>query len=73
MTLKELGTCTHVARLDRVIEFRKAGAVYHAVCPHCKCTMRWENWTKLYEPLRARCSSCGASLPSTELALEQWR
>lgn len=70
MTLKELGHCTHVGRSDRLIEFVKEERVYRAVCPRCRSRMRWDNWTRLHEPLRARCVACQLFLPSTELHLE---
>jgi hypothetical protein len=80
MTLKELGSCDHVRRADRVIEFelkappnradRKNRKVYHAICPKCGTHMRWDNWSDLSEPLRANCIGCGLYLPSTELNLQ---
>jgi uncharacterized OB-fold protein len=70
MTLKELGSCDHVRRGDRVIEFSKNGQIYRAICPQCGSYMRWDNWSHLDEPLRARCSRCMLFLSSTELNLE---
>lgn len=70
MTVKELGSCDHVRRSDRVVEFRKNGRVYRAICPKCGSYMRWDNWDHLAEPLRAKCIRCLVFLPSTELNLE---
>ena len=69
MTLKELGSCVHVRRGDRVVEFRKDGQIYHALCPKGGGYMRWDNWANLSEPLRAKCPGCGLYLPSTDLNL----
>ena len=90
MTLKELGSCNHVRRGDRIVEFelkahppledKKNGQIHHAspsrpvgiwraICPKCSSYMRWDNWTHLSEPLRAKCIGCGLYLPSTELNL----
>jgi hypothetical protein len=71
MTLKELGNCEHVRRRDRIVEFKKNGETYHAICPKCGSSMHWDNWTKLYEPLRAKCTSCGLFQQSVELNFEQ--
>lgn len=70
MTLKELGPCDHVRRGDRVIEFRKNGQSYFAICPKCGGYMRWDNWTKLDEPLKAKCIGCVLFLSTEELNLE---
>ena len=70
MTLKELQPCTHIKRSDRIIEFEKRMKRYNALCPLCVKPMVWENWTKLHEPLRAKCNDCGLTLPSTEINLE---
>lgn len=70
MTLKELGPCDHIRRGDRVIEFRKDGQNYRAICPKCGGYLRWDNWSHLDEPLRAKCSRCTLFLSSTELNLE---
>jgi len=70
MTLKELQPCTHIRHSDRVIEFEKRMKRYNAICPLCGKFMVWDNWTKLHEPLRAKCTDCGLTLPSTEINLE---
>lgn len=70
MTLKELGPCDHIKRGDRVIEFRKNGHIYRAICPKCGSYMRWDNWNHLAEPLRAKCSSCMLFLSSTDLNVQ---
>jgi len=79
MKIKELGSCDHVRRGDRIVEFelkahppledKKNRQTYHAICPKCDAYMKWENWTKLHEPLRAKCISCGLLVPSNELNL----
>ena len=70
MTLKELGNCDHVRRGDRVVEFKKDGQNFHAICPKCGGYMRWDNWTRLSEPLRAQCTVCIICIPSTEMDLQ---
>ncbi len=70
VTIKELGNCDHVRRGDRVVEFKKAGQMFHATCPNCGQYMRWDNWTNLSEPLRAHCVVCGICLPSDQIRLQ---
>jgi len=70
MTLKDLGPCDHVRRGDRVVEFKKNGRSYFAICPECGAYMRWDNWSHLHEPLRAKCIRCSLLVPGTELNLE---
>lgn len=70
MKLKELQPCTHIRRSDRIIEFEKMNQRYFALCPHCHLPLVWDNWTKLHEPLRAKCKVCALTLPSIEINLE---
>lgn len=70
MTLKELGSCNHVKRGDGVVEFKKNGQIYRAICPKCGGYMRWDNWDHLAEPLRAKCARCVFFISSAELNLE---
>ena len=70
MTIKEMGSCEHVRRGDRVVEFKKDGQIFHAICPKCGTYMKWDNWTKLSEPLRAKCTTCGLCMPNIELNLQ---
>ncbi len=63
--------CHRIVRhTDDLVEFRKAGQSYLAICWQCRGRLHWDNWTSHTEPIRTWCPTCEIHISLVHLNLE---